>query len=423
MSQPVEVLERWHETLDRTDAPRPAVIGRWLMRSGSVLSLAAMPFSLALMHAGLGIAGLGALLARPPIHRLPGFALAAAFAGWLVLSVLVNGQRLSNLGPAYVWLALYLGMGVFRHARTRNLALSLLLVTASAATLIGIAQFIIGQGDDHPLLAKLHIDPAGPRRQAAKGALPTHLHHGFAMAMAALALWYALPPGARWQRRIGVLVTLGGVISSASRAALAGLMTGIALAETSNGWRRALRAGVVLGLLAVASLGGLIATNPERVQRMLRFEDGRWPIWRVSAAIASERPWFGTGGTKTFRARYAELYPRLVPDIPDEFVARGGAGAPHAHNSFLALAAEHGVPAALLHLALLAWLAVAAWRARDRLGPGTRLVLAAIAAAMVGGLFENYAGNSTAIYALWLPVALGFSLRAADSTVVQTADP
>ena len=111
---------------------------------------------------------------------------------------------------------------------------------------------------------------------------------------------------------------------------------------------------------------------------------------------------FGTGGGEKFREAYRDTYPRIVPGIPSEFPA----GAPHAHNTVLALAAEYGVPFALIWLALLA-VAVAGLRHAPpevwRAGLGMAIV------ALAFGQFEKLDGESSRV--LWTGLGILLALR------------
>ena len=94
-------------------------------------------------------------------------------------------------------------------------------------------------------------------------------------------------------------------------------------------------------------------------------------FWRSGLATANEHPWLGVGvGRLAGAARERAL---ATPDAPAH-----GADA-HAHNVFVQIAAELGIPAGLAVLAgVVAWLALA-WRSR----PMAASTLAAIAMACV----------------------------------------
>jgi O-antigen ligase len=96
-------------------------------------------------------------------------------------------------------------------------------------------------------------------------------------------------------------------------------------------------------------------------------------------------------------------------------VLHGGAtgefpmGAPHAHNTLLALAAQYGLPAALLHLAWLGALLRAAWlrRAADR--AGWCLAAALVGAALTGGMLEYLAAQGVTCLALYALLGLALA--------------
>ena len=153
----------------------------------------------------------------------------------------------------------------------------------------------------------------------------------------------------------------------------------------------------------------LYVTDRPRFDRMLRLEDGRWPVWRTALHLAEARPLLGYGGKDGFKAAYPEAFARVNPGAVSEF--RDGAG--HAHNMALALATEYGLPALALHLAfwivVLHWL----WRRRHDSPDGWCLGLGVATVAVVGGQFEPYPARvmqGAAIHAfLGLAIALSLS--------------
>src|SRR4051812_2307888 len=86
----------WTAALDRFDAliaslPRshPRVIGAWMLRVAAVALLPATLVGTAPTTIASAALFAGALLARPPIARLPGVGWGAAFSAWIVLSTLI----------------------------------------------------------------------------------------------------------------------------------------------------------------------------------------------------------------------------------------------------------------------------------------------------------------------------------------------
>ena len=113
-------------------------------------------------------------------------------------------------------------------------------------------------------------------------------------------------------------------------------------------------------------------------------------LWKAALNQWSERPLMGWGpGTyaKTadpFKAPYAQFI--HYPGRPAGFKTNG-----HCHNLYLMVALQTGAVGLLLFLAFLAATVWKIWRQRD---PALKWgVLAALAAFLVGGLFEYNGGD------------------------------
>ena len=138
----------------------------------------------------------------------------------------------------------------------------------------------------------------------------------------------------------------------------------------------------------------------------------RFTMWASGAEMVRERPFFGVGP-----ARIHDLYP----------VYRGAGfvepSVGHLHDNLIHVAAETGVPSALVYLALVVASFAGAWPlARDVTRPGVaalaRGALAANAALFVGGLFEYNFGDVEILRLMLVVLALPFAAasagRAAD---------
>lgn len=405
-------------------APRDAAsrLGWLLLRLGVVASFAAIPFSIALLNAGLATALAGALLMRLPLHRQPATWFGLGLAAWMLLAValaLADGRvqadqgwlkalRQGTSGALYVWLAAPLAEAALSDPRTRAWALRLLIAATVASLLVSLLQLTVGLGRNPPLRIDLH----GRRWVHGQGFFGIHLTQGcvmaaVAMALAAPASWLGIPVRWVWAGRIA---SWGAALASNARIAMAGLVAGTTCAMAACG-RRALLLAVPVSLaLLLVSCGVLYILDHERMRATLRGEDGRWPIWRTASAMVGERPLFGMGGRQTFRAAYNQEFDRAnPPGTVNEFAERDGA--PHAHNSALSLSAMYGIPAAVLFHALLAAVLVAAWRRGD---PVTwRTALAITACWLAASLFEDSAQDGESAHALFLLLGLALAWRPA----------
>ncbi|MBA3938707.1 MAG: hypothetical protein H0X38_14735, partial [Planctomycetes bacterium] len=186
---PNQELAGWFATFDQVPSTHPRRIGLTIMRYGMVMGLASLCLGLAMMHICFAVAVLGALLAAPPLHRLPGFWLGAATVAWETLSLGVGiahheTRPTDGLGTLFVWLSLYIAQAAFADGRVRRWASQALVGTMCVTATVALLQVVIGLGGGGPL--RIAAPPAGVRFAHGAGFLPDPALQGFAMAMAAL---------------------------------------------------------------------------------------------------------------------------------------------------------------------------------------------------------------------------------------------
>jgi O-antigen ligase len=303
---------------------------------------------------------------------------------------------LQGSGLCYHWLALPVVVVAWRAAGVRRAAAWGLLGTLAAAAILALVQYTYGLREDlRPF--RVGTGEGSLRFTFANGFFSTHL----TLAAVALALLVALagrlrrelPTWAGWTA-VGLAAAL--LVLSSGRLAYVGLVAALLTWGMLGGGRRALAALGAGALVLTVAIGVLAATQPARLQAMARGEDGRWMIWRTSAAIIAESPLLGTGGQAAFTDRYRVLNPQLHDGRTGEFPL----GAPHAHNSLIALAAEHGLPAAVLYLGFLGAILLASWRRRHQDPDSWRLAAALIVGMLGAGMFEHLAADAESSIAL-----------------------
>lgn len=400
----------WSAALDARPWRDPRQIGRWLMWLGIGAMLAGTFLTPPFGKIGIACAAAGALLARPPLPS-PVLWAGGALAAWLLASVAAGWLRgepgAGRLpGLAYAWLAVPIGAACATDARWRAWALRALVAVAAAAAVVGLAQFCIGLG-----AGPLKIDAAGERFARAVGFGGVHLHFGYNGAvLAALCLAGGLGPPARWQQG-GAVCALVIVAISGARNGLLGCAASVAAVLMARGGRW-LWVGAVSGAAALLLAAGLLAaTAPARLQSMLAGQDGRWPIWRTSVATLAERPLLGYGSRDAWKARYLQIYGQVNPGGTSEFAGEGPA---HPHNWLLAVANDHGVPAALLHLGLIGTVLALVWRRRRERPAAFRAACGVATAGLVCGMFEPLpvlAATGAGFHAM-LGLCLGAALAA-----------
>jgi O-antigen ligase len=360
--------------------------------------------SIAGVNIGLATALAGALGVLAPWHRCVAAWCYLANLAWMALwLVIVGGPPKELVGPLIIPLGLVIGQvafhpGVPGAAALRGWAARALVLAMVASCLLALAQFTIGKGGGGPW----RIDPQGLRFYNSSGFFSIQLTQGVVAGMVCLLVGGLAAGQPGWWRRTGQVAGAAAVAICGARAALLGFSCGIAgiLAARGRWW---LLAAVAAGLCLLAtSLGVVALTQPQRFDDLLAMRDGRWPIWRTTVAVIAEHPLLGTGSGSGFRAAFREAYPRVAPGVPQEFPD----GAPHAHNTPLALAAEHGIPGALLWAAML----VAALAGLRRAPPVVwRAGLGMAIVALVFGQFEKLDGESSRV--LWTGLGILLALR------------
>ncbi len=410
----------WNARLDAAPPRTAATIGRWLLWVGSAAMLCGMFLTPPWGLFGIALATVGAVLARPPLHRLPVLHVGLALGAWVLASNLAGmwrdqpgSGRISSL--AYAWFAVPLVAAAASDPRWLRFALRALVITGGVALLVALLQFLVGLGK-----GPLRIDPDGNRFAYARGFSSFHLSYGFAGAILA-SLSVPVMSGTAWAWA-GRIIGLTGIGICGARACLLGGTAGVAAALASRG-RRWLLAAIAIAVV----LGGLMAarmamTDSTRLRQMLAGQDGRLPIWQVTATMIGERPLLGIGSRKSFEMAWNETYERVAPGPPNEFGADGGC--PHAHNWLLAVAAEHGLPAAILHFALVLTVLAMIWRRRlaapEAFQAGCGLAVAAVVCAIFEPL-PTQAAPGMGFHAA-LGLVLGTSLSA-DQGSLNTASP
>lgn len=204
-------------------------------------------------------------------------------------------------------------------------------------------------------------------------------------------------------------VTSLGLVLTASRGAWAALLGALALAilytltgclARGSHLRHGLYLALVL-LLLLASAAAVILLRPALVARLLDALPGpsavgaRTDLWRGALILIRDYPFTGLGHDGFMMA-----YSTYVMQLHVGF-------APHAHNLFLDLAVEQGLPSLLLFLALALIFFFRFWRRPSTAAPNLSLGAAAIALLVIllHGLVDDPLYTSRAVLFLFIPLA------------------
>lgn len=383
-------------SLERPDPSLLGRLGRTMLVAGSAAALVG-----GFLHewwplAALLVAGLGAVLARLPLHRLPGFWWGCAFLAWGLVSHAtayvqhLPGARLRPDLVVVLWMSAgLLGLGLSGDTVRRRATIALVAI-ALATVPLAAAQLMFGCSPDYGGDEGL-IDWNAPAGRFARGLSQSHQTYGLAMCvLLALHAEPAATMAGRLRTWLGIATAGASLLFCGARSAvLAGAAAVWALFAARS--RRWLVIGSVLAALVVAAaLGRMALTGDNRLGATLSAKDGRYAIWRTGAELIRQRPIMGWGNGACFKASYHQAFVAAnPPGTWDEFPE--GVATPH--NGFLTLLAHYGIPGLLLHS--LFWLSVLRWLYRRRAdSPAAwRLGLAITAIWLVGGQFQAYAGR------------------------------
>jgi O-antigen ligase len=246
--------------------------------------------------------------------------------------------------------------------RSRRILIVLIFVVVFASVILDVLQ-IIG-GDDSPL--RFYEFSTGGRGDG----FFANADHSAALLYSAIPFIVAWAIGLvleqRRNRTIGlgclallVVATIIGVAATQSRAGMALLvvagLSGLLLAwrhDHGQSGRRLLRYAIganVVALILAFQFGFVALTNRLEQQGL---EDLRWPAARITSQAAVANMPFGSGlGT------FVPIYQRFAPRTSlQTFYVN------HAHDDWLELWLTGGVPAIVLALCFLAWLATSSFR-------------------------------------------------------------
>ncbi len=367
--------------------------GRHLLTAGFLLGCASLATSIAGGKAGLllGLVGLALTGDFGTAGRWVWLAGAAATA-WACTSIALagiadGGRLVERSGVLYMWLAFPVAAAAAADPRVRRWGWRLAIAGALAALLLGALQFATGYATDaRPF--RLSFD--GIRHDRISGFFGHH--YPFAMVLALIGLAAAVAAGGRSRWAAAGLLALAAVagVASASRSVLLALPAAIAAGIAARGSRYAMRAALAAAAVLAVLGAGLWLVAPAYLREMAELRNGRAYIWRLTCAEIADHPLLGAGGGARYQAACLARLPERPPEVPaDWWFAQGP---PHAHNTLLTLAAWYGIPAAVLHLALIAAILFAM---RRRGGPEAMRAGVALAVLIeAAGLFDFTIGDA-----------------------------
>jgi O-antigen ligase len=318
--------------------------------------------------------------------RLPYLPPLCAFILWTIISSLISSNSLANLFAAkkfFLFLLLLLIPAVARGQKRILWIYKAVFAVSSISGIAGIVQFL--------------ADPKRDYLHRISGFMSHWMtYSGLLMLVLVLLINYALNTRWRdltWIIPLGCLIALVLILTD-TRTAWAGTIVGALVVILLRKPR------AIIGLLAITLVVYFVSPTKtkQRLESSWNLKDpntsNRIEIWGTSLRLIKHNPWFGVGLKNVKREA---LQYRGQPDYPDWAYQ-------HAHNNFLQIAAERGIPGLLFWIWLMIRLgldALSVYRVsrKSPLDSKEALIasvaaLGALAALLVAGLGEYNFGDS-----------------------------
>ncbi len=369
-----------------------------LERPSQILIFLALSFSVASVLVSIAISQIllaAALIAwlylekdtnLKTLLRLPCIPPLCAFIFWTIISALVSPNPLANISAAkkfFLFLLLLLIPAVTRGLKIILWIYRAVFAVSAISGIAGIVQFL--------------ADPKRDYLHRISGFMSHWMtYSGLMMIVLILLVNFALNTRRRnfsWIIPLGCLIAIALILSD-TRTAWAGTIAGALVVILLRKPR------AIIGLLAITLVVYFVspAKTKQRLESVWNLKDpntsNRIEIWGTSLRLIQHNPWFGVGLKNVNREA---LKYRGNHDYPDWAYQ-------HAHNNFLQIAAERGIPGLLFWIWLMSrfgWDALRVYRVSRKSPSDSKEALIASVAAMgtlaallVAGLGEYNFGDS-----------------------------
>ena len=364
---------------------------------------------------------------------------------WVIYALVLGFSFLvaSNLQEAALELAKWIELIIvalivsnLHNAQKTKLLVLALLLAAIAQAALGLYQFVFQVGPEGFVLmgrfmrAYGTFDQPNPFGGYLGLVLPLAygiVYTGFGKLKATAAQKDWLTIALFWVALVACVALTGGVAASWSRGALLGLAAGLVLVILALGPRIWLTVSLVALLIVAAVPVEQYLSGGDIIERLIEpvalLQNGdlatieitdsnfstveRAAHWLAAWRMFEQSPWTGVG-----LGQYATVYPEVaVPRWQDPLG--------HAHNIYLNLLAENGIPGLLAFLGvMIAWIA-AAWRTIRR-SSGWQRALAIGVLGMLGHLAAHSLVDNLFVHDMYLYMGVMFGLLIAQSTSAST---
>lgn len=266
------------------------------------------------------------------------------YVGYRFLSMIVVGHDIWMIKEDWLFIMVVIGAVMFRDIKNLTRVLDIFVLGILFMGGYGIWQHFVGVDLYHKVLLDRMV--FGYR---AIGNFSTYLTFSGFFAIASIFL---VPVGfaatSKWRKLYYLLasqVALACILFNYSRSTIVALIIGAVALVVMIGTRY--RKWVSLVLLLTLAVG--VVVSPDFINRFknmgqteftVEYANSRFAIWEAAASMIASSPIFGIG-PGNFHQKYIEFRKN-----------RTGRDLSHAHNDFLNVAAESGIPCAILFILL-----------------------------------------------------------------------
>jgi len=349
----------------------------------------------------------------------------AAFLLWQLVSALFSPFRavaLRGILDSWAWVAFFVAASLPVSARREAFPkwAGFLALSAALTVPVSLAAFFFGTDFRRSLL----VSKAAAGTVNAHGFFSHHLTYAGVMATVvlvtgALALYGR---GRRWPWWVGSAAAGVGLVASLARTYWVGLLPSAIILLWRKGWK------IIAGAALAGALAGgaLLTAGPEGLRRRVE------SLWDMSNASNVERLYLWRSGLDMWKARPVagwgpNVYERAAGPFKAPYAGNihypdheGFRSRSHCHNLYIMTAVQTGAVGLLLLLAFI----VLAFREIGRQQVTSLRVgaTAALAAFLVGGIFEFNGGDAEVATLLFFLVGLALG-REEPAPGVQGKDP
>jgi len=342
----------------------------------------------------------------------------AIFLFWMLCSSLFavdTGVTFSKIRRYWIFLGYFAVARAALDHKTAIKALKILCISAGFVAVYSILQHLIGNALPRPLAPAVDLYQETGGYFHSVGLFDHHLTYGNSLLLIILTslglIAYSGYSKISLPYALSVTLATAALIFSYARSAWLGFLAGVAAFGFQLGRKVLIPLLICLGLVfgLAATLSDSVRTRAERI---VSFEHNieRVYIWKTTIDMIRDHPVTGIG-----IGNYKGLTDQYRKDYNIHWTARS-----HAHNSYLQVAVENGLPAIVLFgLWLAVLIGISGVKAANEPDPKRRYLLYALVSAHVGfaisSVFQHNLGDAEVAMTWFILIAVNFRLIQNDT--------